>query len=162
MLLGLMLITYVPTISLGLVSLKNGHGLWVPFPERRIAMIDLEAEESMDFLSGVAQREQEMQEEQAEQEEQGPPDRPLTMEEILAQAQNQLEEEALDALLYESVAELLEDFRLVHSGRVRLADLALARELGIDIEEVEDIPDEQREELEEDLGLEPDGSGAGP
>ena len=53
MLAGLLIVTYVPTVSLGAVSAKNGEGFWVPFPERRIAMEDLEVSDEIRFLSAV-------------------------------------------------------------------------------------------------------------
>ncbi len=138
MLVGLMMITYIPTISLGLVSAKNGHAFYVPFPENHVALHGLETNEAIALLGGVAEREEELAAEEPEVEE---PPRVLTMEEIMAGGQAALEEEAMNSLLYETPESLLSDYRLVYSGRVRLADLALFRDGG-DGEEASDVEGE--------------------
>ncbi|MFT5992577.1 MAG: C4-dicarboxylate transporter DctM subunit, partial [Bradymonadia bacterium] len=119
MVVGLTLVTYVPTISLGAVSLKNGEGLYVPFPERRIAMDNIEIPEEIRFLSAVAGDDGVP----VVEEEVVDPGRPLTIQEMMAQAEADREEEAMDNLAYDSLSELLLDYRRVRSGELLLEEL---------------------------------------
>ena len=125
MLAGLLIVTYVPTVSLGAVSAKNGEGFWVPFPERRIAMEDLEVSDEIRFLSAVESAIGE-DDPAVEDDDAGaaPDDRPMTIEEMMAQAAAAREEEAMQSLSYDSVGALLLDYRRVRSKEVMLDELA--------------------------------------
>jgi len=131
MLIGLLLVTYIPTISLGPVALYKGTDPTVPFPERRIVMGTIETSEAVQFLAGVAEREEESGDEEEEEAADAPPDRPLTMAELMELNRQNQEQEALDSLEYPTVEALLMDFRLVYSRRIRLRDLATFRETGL-------------------------------
>ncbi|MFT6396421.1 MAG: C4-dicarboxylate transporter DctM subunit, partial [Bradymonadia bacterium] len=120
---GLMIITYVPTVSLGAVSLRNGESFIVPFPEKRIAMHDIEVDDAIRFLSSLA--EEEGVDEPAEEEAPADPGRPLTIEEMMAASNAQQEAEALDGLAYEGAAEMLEDYRRIFTGVIMLEEVGL-------------------------------------
>jgi C4-dicarboxylate transporter DctM subunit len=126
MLAGLIIVTYVPTVSLGAVSAKNGEGIWVPFPERRIAMDGLVVPDEIRFLSAVEQASSGDAEEDGADEggDDTAGDRPMTIEEMMAQAAAEREEEAMQSLSYDSVGALLDDYRRVRSGDVMLDELA--------------------------------------
>ncbi len=134
MLAGLLVVTYVPTVSLGPVSVFKGGSLYVPFPERHVPLDDIELTEPIQFLAGVAEQdlaaEADVEEEAAPAIEEG---RPLTMAELMAMNEENLEEEAMSSLSYATAQELLVDYRLIYSRRVRLRDLAEMRELGITV-----------------------------
>jgi C4-dicarboxylate transporter DctM subunit len=106
MLVALGLITYFPVVSLGPVSAFNGHSFWVPFPERRLPLdpleFDVSTRRSIEYLANLAEREDERANaEAAEQPAAAPtpePGRVLTMEEMMAQSQAQLEAEDMAAL----------------------------------------------------------------
>lgn len=136
MLVGLGLITYLPFISLGPVAMFNGHSPWVPFPERRIAMDSLDfgpgARDGLQFLTGLAEQDIAAETEvdplaaaQAEAEAEG---RVLTLQEMMELSNQQLEQESMDALSYDSVDELLRDYRRVFSLEVPLSQLADQRQ----------------------------------
>jgi C4-dicarboxylate transporter DctM subunit len=175
MLIGLLVITYVPSIALGPVSWFKGGSLYVPFPERRIPMEELGIRESIDFLSGVAERE-----EAAEAEGDAPeapaaaappaePGRAMTMAELMAQNQANLEEEATNSAEYTGTGEMLDHFRLVHSRRIRLRDLSLVRDGTLRVDEVapgEAVPGEETDvevdaPSEENTAPEPSDEGSG-
>jgi C4-dicarboxylate transporter DctM subunit len=138
MLIGLIAITYVPTITLGPLSALNGNSFVVGFPERRIPMRELHVRESLDFLSGLAEAEEEEPADGAA--EAAPPardpGRPLTMAELMAQNQANLEQQALSEGEYSGTGEMLAHFRLVHTRRVRLRDLSLVRDGTLQVEYV--------------------------
>lgn len=121
MLVGLMIVTYVPTVSLGLVSAKNGNGFFVPFPERKIAMEAIEVDDAIRFLSSMS--EDEGLEAEEEEQEEAAPDRPLSIEEMMARSQAQQEAEALDDLAYDTLQELLGDYRLIYDGEMLLEEV---------------------------------------
>ena len=118
---GLMVITYVPTVSLGAVSLRNGGPLIVPFPEKRIAMVGLEVDDAVRFLSSLA--EEDGSGEAAAEEPVEDLGRPLTMEEMMAAANAEQEAEALDGLAYDGIIELLDDYRRIFSGEMLLEEV---------------------------------------
>jgi len=156
MLCGLIVVTYVPTVSLGPVALYKGTGFYVPFPERRIPLRAASVPESVLFLSGVAQREEELGEDQANRCPELPTGRAATMAELQEINRCRMDQEAMDSLLYDSVEALLEDYRLVHSRRVRLRDLAMMRELGLDLEDLTgDVLDDEEGDDERDESNEP-------
>lgn len=123
---GLMVITYVPTVSLGAVSLRNGESFIVPFPEKRIAMYDIEVEDSIRFLSSLAEEDADAAPE--EEAEAVDPGRPLTIEEMMAASNAQQEAEAMDGLAYDGAAAMLEDYRRIFSGEILLEEVGLADE----------------------------------
>ncbi len=124
MLVALAIITYVPTVSLGLVSLFHDGDLDVPFPEPHIPMDGLGVPESIQLLAGLAPE---------EEEEPAPTPGPgaagggqvLSMAELMAQATTQMEEEGVAGLQYDSLAAMLADYRAVADGNLRLRDLIL-------------------------------------
>lgn len=134
MIIGLLMVTYIPAISLGPVALYKGSDPAVGFPERRIGVKANEIPEAIKFLSGVAAQYEEAEEEEAAAPTE--PDRPLTMAELLAQNRQNMEREAMQALAYETVDDLLTDYMAVYSRRTRLRDLATMRELGVDMDEL--------------------------
>lgn len=122
MLIGLVIVTYVPAVSLGPVSAKNGQGFAVPFPERRIPLDELGVSDEIRFLAAIADAESG----DAAPEEDEPaadPDRPLTIEEMMAQAAAEREADAMESLAYETVEALLEDYRRIRTGEVMLDEL---------------------------------------
>ena len=122
MLAGLVVVTYVPTVSLGAVSLRNGEGFVVPFPEKRIAMDSIEVDDAVRFLSSLA--EDEDGDSAAEDEPAGEdPGRPLTIEEMMAAANAEQEAAALEGLAYDGVIDLLEDYRRILSGEMLLEEV---------------------------------------
>jgi hypothetical protein len=123
----------------------------VPFPERRIVMDPLDTTEAIQFLAGVAERELEVADEPDEAADSGPPDRPLTMAELMELNRQNQEQEALDALEYPSVEALLLDYQLVYTRRIRLRDLATFRETGL----IEQYYEEMRNEGRGDAATEP-------
>lgn len=147
MLISLMAITYIPTISLGPVSLYKGGDFIQPFPERRIPMVHLAVGESVKFLAGAAAQYEEESEDTAAAAPAAVPDRPLTMAELLAQNRENMEADALNELAYEDSQALLHDYRAVHSRRVRLRDLATFRELG------GQVPDGPSDRAEDEPGV---------
>ena len=114
MLFGLGLITYFPVISLGPVSAFNGQGFWVPFPERRLPLeeldMDVRTQRAIGYLASLAEREEAR--ESAAGDSQGgagsaptpEPGRVLTMEEMMAISQQQMAEEDMNALGEEEAA----------------------------------------------------------
>lgn len=142
MLVALMFITYVPTIALGPVSLFKGGSFWVPFPERHIPLHTLEVREAVDFLSSLAEEEEAAEGSGASDAGSAgadsaaaaaPPDRPLTMAELMAQNQANLEAEATSDSAYEGTDALRDHYRLVYARRVRLRDLSLVRDGTLDV-----------------------------
>ena len=124
MVVGLVLVTYVPMTSLGLVSALNERGLHVPFPEQRLPMRALRVDDPIRFLAGIASAEEDMAEEEEED-----PDRVLTLDEILAREMANLQREDLRASVYDDLAALLRDYRRLLSNEVSLEGLAVFREL---------------------------------
>lgn len=119
MLAGLMIVTYVPTVSLGPVSVSNGHGFYVPFPERKIPMDDIELPDPMRFLG--AQAEEELTD---DGELLVPEDtESLTMAELMAQAEAELEAENSQGA-FATLQEFLCAFDALHERRTRLQDLS--------------------------------------
>ncbi|MCB9521503.1 MAG: TRAP transporter large permease subunit [Myxococcales bacterium] len=125
MLVGLAAVTYIPTISLGLVAAKNGQSPLVPFPERKLPMIELGVPDAARFLATLADDDGE--EAAAAAPSAADPGRPLTIEEMMAAAQAEQEAEALGDLEYETLQAVLEDFRAVLSGRLQLSELGEER-----------------------------------
>lgn len=147
MLVGLMLVTYVPTIALGPVSLMNGHGLYVPFPEHKIPMRAVSVSESVTFLSRMAD------EEDGDVPEEAPaadaaPTRALTMAEITALAALEEQEAAADALSYENVDDLMADYLRLHTRQTNLPNLLMELEerLAAEADAAEDEWDPYAEE----------------
>ena len=120
MLSGLIIVTYVPTVSLGPVSLRNGEGFVVPFPEKRIAMATLEVDDAVRFLSSLSEDGADAPEQEEEAED---PGRPLTIEEMMAAANAEQEAAALEGLAYAGVIEMLHDYRRILSGEMLLEEV---------------------------------------
>lgn len=161
MFVGLMFITYIPSIALGPVSWAKGGSLYVPFPERRIPMDDLNVRESIDFLSGIAEREEAAGSNgnaPAEAAAPAEPARAMTMAELMAQNQSNLEDEATANAEYTGTGEMLDHFRLVYSRRIRLRDLSLVRDGTLRVEDVAPGEAVPGEELVEDEGSEADSN----
>lgn len=122
MLVGLMIVTYVPTVSLGPVSAKNGNGFYVPFPERNIPMVSIAVPDAVRFLSSLS-------DEANEEADSAPaaaapePGRALTIEEMMARSQAQQEADALQGAEYESVSEMLEVYRAILGGDLLLSEV---------------------------------------
>lgn len=127
---SLMLITYVPTIALGPVSLINGHGFYVPFPERKVPMRSIHISESVTFLSHLADEEDEAQVDDAPVEDAAPaaPGRALTMAELTRLAALEEQEEAASALSYDNTGDLLHDFLRLHTRQTNLPNLLMELE----------------------------------
>jgi C4-dicarboxylate transporter DctM subunit len=121
MLVALLVVTYVPSIALGPVSLFHSGSVLVPFPEPHIPMDGLGTPEEMRLLSDLARSAEEQQEAQ-------PTNRVLTLEEIMNQSIEDLEQEGVSELEYPTLGALLEDYRAVADGIVRIRDLAARRE----------------------------------
>jgi C4-dicarboxylate transporter DctM subunit len=117
MLAALLLVTYVPAIALGPVSLYHGGSLAVPFPEPYIPMREMSTPEELQLLSNLAPSEG------SDSANAGGPRQVLTLEEIMNQQIRELEAEAVQGLHYDSMGELLYDFREVSDGNVRIRDL---------------------------------------
>jgi C4-dicarboxylate transporter DctM subunit len=142
MLIGLGLITYLPFISLGPVALFNGQSPWVPFPERRLALDPLDygpgPNDGLQFLVGLAEQDEsaggDAQDPAAPAADEG---RVLTLEEMMALSNQQLEQESMDSLAYETLTDVLVDYRRVFGLEVPLAQLATMREMEAENEETE-------------------------
>lgn len=117
MLCALILVTYVPSVSLGLVSVFHGGSPTVAFPEPHLPMHRMETPEEMHLLASFAN---EYGEQEEAEEDTG---RPLSLAEIMAQADAGLEEEDLSQITYESLADMLRDFRDVADEEVQIRDL---------------------------------------
>ncbi len=117
MLIGLLFITYVPTIALGPVSVKNGHELYVPFPERKIPMDSLAPEDSLRFLSRLAELADEAE---ADGGDEGEDEGVLTLAELLAQANADIEDQGMQALGEQPLDEVLRDYLRLHNDEVSL------------------------------------------
>ncbi len=122
MLAGLMVVTYVPTVSLGAVSLRNGGDFVVPFPERKIAMEGIEIPDAVRFLSSMAE-EEEGAEAEEEAEEEAAPDRPMSIAEMMAASEAEAEAEAMDGLAYDTLGDLLNDYRAIWRGHMLLEEI---------------------------------------
>ena len=116
MLIGLALITYVPTLSIGPVSLFHGGSYHVPFPTPHLAMEELELPDELQMLANIAVDDSEQESSALDQ------GRVLTMEDLLNVGMQDLEEEVCGE--YSSIAALLEDFRMIADGG-RLRDLCM-------------------------------------
>jgi C4-dicarboxylate transporter DctM subunit len=143
MIIGLLMVTYIPAISLGPVALYRGSDPAVGFPERHVGMKTAELPEALKFLSGVAAQYEDADE---EEDDAPPPDRPLTMAELLEQNRRNMERDAMNELAYDTLEELLGDYTAVYSRRTRLRDLTALRELGVDIDELVGDSDEDDED----------------
>lgn len=118
MIAGLLIVTYVPTVSLGPVSVSNGHGFYVPFPERKIPMDRIQLADPLRFLGSQAE-----EEEAAEDNSGSGPGGELTMAELMAQAEAELEAENSQGD-FQSLDEFLCAFQALADRRVRLQDLS--------------------------------------
>lgn len=127
MIAGLMIVTYVPTVSLGPVSYYNGHGFFVKFPEQRTNLRDITTNEGIIFLSRLADKRFDDAEEQEEDDTQDD-GRTLTMAEITAIAQKREREAAVEALAYDNINDLLHDFERIQSGQSTMQRLMIERE----------------------------------
>jgi C4-dicarboxylate transporter DctM subunit len=142
MLIGLGLVTYLPFISLGPVAMFNGQSPWVPFPERRLALDPLDygpgSSDGLQFLVGLAEQDESAggaaQDPAAPAADEG---RVLTLEEMMALSNQQLEQESMDSLAYETLTDVLVDYRRVFGLEVPLAQLATMREMEAENEETE-------------------------
>lgn len=123
---GLMLITYVPSIALGPVSLVNGHGLYVPFPERKVPMKSIRVDEAVTFLSSMSDEDE--GKEEKEEKPSGTPGRALTMAELTRLAAQEEQEAATDALSYENTEDLLTDFGRLYRRETNLPNLLMELE----------------------------------
>jgi C4-dicarboxylate transporter DctM subunit len=134
MLGALLVVTYVPSVSLGLVSVWHDGSMSVPFPKPHIAMDEIEAPESIRFMSQLAEHAEgvEAAQEAAPQ--------VLSLEELTRQATQQLEQEAVQSLAYDSLPDLLFDYRRVFDNLVEIRDLAAVRDW--DVEETPDGEDD--------------------
>ncbi len=122
MLVCLLAITYVPSISLGPVSVFHDGDFSVPFPEPHIPMRELEIPEAVQLLASMAEEEAEAESEDEDAD--AAPGRVLTMAELMNQTTTQLEEEGVASRQYDSLADMLNDFRALLDGDLRLRDLA--------------------------------------
>lgn len=126
MMVALVAITYVPTISLGLVSWTNGNGFYVPFPERKLPMKTPTTSEAVLFLARFAPTDDNAAEagptaqENAEAAAGG---RALTMAELTMLAMAAEDEDAVNALNYETLDELLRDYGRVFRREITLRNL---------------------------------------
>ena len=112
----LAIITYMPMISIGPVSKYHGGEFAVPFPSPHMPMQELDLPDELSMLANMV----------VEEPEEGVDDGPgevLDMAALMAQSMETLEEETCGE--YDSLAELLADYRRVASGAVRLRDLCL-------------------------------------
>jgi C4-dicarboxylate transporter DctM subunit len=132
MLVGLVIITYVPSTSLGLVSLYHGGELHVPLPEPHQSLDDLESPEALQFLAGLASPDYAGPEANGVMTanyvynnavEQADSMRVRTMAELLAGTTRTLER-AAERLEYDSLQEMLNDYRSIYRGDMALRDLA--------------------------------------
>lgn len=125
MFVGLMLVTYVPTIALGPVSLKNGHGLYVPFPERKIPMSSIRSTEAVVFLARFAESDEDADAPAADDKPaaEAGTGRALTMAELTALAMAAEDEDAVQSLQYESLDELLKDYDRLFRRETTLRNL---------------------------------------
>ena len=133
MIIGLALITYVPTLSIGPVSLFHGGSFKVPFPTPHLTMEELEISPQLKMLANIAEDDSEPEDDPLAQGEF------LDMAALLEQSMQTLEEERCGD--YETIAELLHDFRLIADGEVRLRDLCM--DLGEDETEDEALTPER-------------------
>jgi C4-dicarboxylate transporter, DctM subunit len=126
MLGALLLVTYIPTISLGPVAVMHDSSFDVPFPEPHIPLDKLPVPDAVKLLANFGRALEE-----AEAAAPAPrPGRVLTLEEIMNQSIQTLEREELSRLQYATLAELLADYRAVADGIVRIRDLSLRRARG--------------------------------
>lgn len=120
---GLMLVTYVPTVALGPVSLVNGHGLYVPFPERKIPMKQIGTTEAILFLSRFAETDDDADVPADDAAPAAEPGRQLSMAELTALAMAAEDEDAVQSLEYENLDELLTDYDRLHRRETTLRNL---------------------------------------
>ena len=139
MLLGLLAVTYIPTISLGPVSVANGHGFYVPFPERKVPLDTLRRTDGLRLLGRLADLEEENEDRGGSDAGSG---QGLTLAELLAQANAAEEQEAVQCLDYDNFEEMLRDFGRLNRRELSLPGLAIER--GCDAEDL-------AEELGEDI-----------
>jgi len=144
MLACLVVVTYVPSISLGPVSYINGHGtFYVPFPERKVPLGKLTIHEDITFLSRMADKglgdleDLDKKEEEAEQ----TSGRALSMAEITALAHEREQQAATEALTYDNVNDLIADFARLHYRETTLQKLLI---------ELEDAADRAAKDLDID------------
>lgn len=156
MMLGcLILVTYVPSISLGPVSYMNGHGtFFVPFPERRVPLNQLKVGEDITFLSSMADKGLADLDGGDENEDDGDgvgTGRALSMAEITALAREREQKAATEALTYDNVDDLLRDYAMLYRKETTLQKLLIdleqealkiAEDKGIDLDVLEDEEEE--------------------
>ena len=132
MMIGLVAVTYVPTISLGPVSWANGNDFYVPFPERKLPMKALETSEAVQLLARFAPTDDEDERPDAgptaqEQAEAAAGGRALTMAELTMLAMAAEDEDAVNALSYDSLEDLLADYGRVFRRETTLRNLEASR-----------------------------------
>jgi C4-dicarboxylate transporter DctM subunit len=150
MLVGLMFITYVPTLSIGPVAAYNGHSLFQPFPERKLPMETIKQDQAFRLLSQINANDQGPADDApAEQEEDD--GKVKSMAEILAQGQEQIQEESVKDAQYEDVDDLIFVFDLLHRN---IRDLDQLGEL--DIDELREDYDAGRDEGTDDEAPSPE------
>jgi C4-dicarboxylate transporter DctM subunit len=162
MIVGLGLVTYLPVLSLGPVSVYEGGSLWVPFPERRLALQPMRYPQGpgagIEFLAGLGAREETRDDDDGTaaggEANEG---RVMTLEEMMAMANQQMEDESMAALSYATLRDVLSDFRRVYSLEVPLAQLADFQPDPVleDDDDVDDV-DNPGEEVPSN-GVDPDG-----
>lgn len=145
MLAGLMLVTYVPSIALGPVSLANGHGLYVPFPERKVPMRAVRVPEAVTFLSSMAEADDDDApvEEAPARTGTAAPERALTMAELTALAALEEQTAATDALSYDNTEDLLQDYGRLFRRETNLPNLLMELE-----QRQEDAGDEDEDDFD--------------
>lgn len=116
MLSALIVITYLPMVSIGPVSLFHGGEFAVPFPAQHLALEELDIPPPIQMLANAAEGGADSGETALDRGE------VIDMAALLAQTMTELEEEVCGE--YNSVAELLFDFRRIADG-VPLRDLCL-------------------------------------
>ncbi|MCA9562168.1 MAG: hypothetical protein KC561_01705, partial [Myxococcales bacterium] len=89
-------------------------------PEPRIPMQELEVGPEIELLANLAEE----TEEESDEASGSGGGQALTMEQLMAGAIAAEEEHSMQSLHYDSIAELLKDFRDIADGRIRLRDLA--------------------------------------
>lgn len=135
MMIGLGAVTYIPTIALGPVSWANGNGFIVPFPERKLPMKSLTTSEAVQLLARFAPTDDDdadagpTAQEQAEAAAGG---RALTMAELTMLAMAAEDEDAVNALQYDTLDELLVDYGRVFRRETTLRNLEASRTGGDD------------------------------
>lgn len=115
MLFGLAVITYVPTISLGPVSAYNGNSFYVPFPERKLPMRQIDRDDAFQWISTYAEQDDEAGDSNSQAVADENAGKVLSMAEIMAQETEQMKQENLGETEVDNVDDLIFFFDLVRT-----------------------------------------------